>query len=361
LIKAAEERKAVRPFVMQMLRDPGWSAASGGLAILAAWKDRDALPEIWKLAAAERSNARGDAVAAYLAIESGEQAERDLLGLLEVHGRFSNEAVLWGMARAEIPIERRVAMLKAGEAKIGVAARNAMTLALREERAKGRDIGPPLKGLMDGETSLSDLTAYCQLAVEDKEKRFGPQVLRAVKLAAADAAVIGENCEEANAVKGILEAAACYDLKDAAKEVRTLAGSANGEIRAAAYATGARIGVEGMIEKLYGELGSEEVSERRSAARGLMGFNPVDEKSRQAREDAVLARVGTSAEDYALRVLVTCGREKSVKVLRGMLDDPDAQRAVYAAWVLAQLPDKAAAEKGLQYVAIFGMFRGYVG
>ena len=57
-----------------------------------------------------------------------------------------------------------------------------------------------------------------------------------------------------------------------------------------------------------------------------------------------------------MRLLVTCGGEKSIKVLSAILDDRDAQCAVYAAWVLAQLPDKAAAAVAVRRVAIFGMF-----
>jgi hypothetical protein len=57
-----------------------------------------------------------------------------------------------------------------------------------------------------------------------------------------------------------------------------------------------------------------------------------------------------------MRVLLACGGEKTVKALDPILDDADVQRAVYAAWVMAQLPDKAAAAKALRRLAIFGMF-----
>ncbi len=59
-------------------------------------------------------------------------------------------------------------------------------------------------------------------------------------------------------------------------------------------------------------------------------------------------------------MLVTCGGAKTVQALEPILDDPDVGRAVYAGWVLAQLPDVAAAEKGLRRVAIFALFRHQV-
>ena len=61
-----------------------------------------------------------------------------------------------------------------------------------------------------------------------------------------------------------------------------------------------------------------------------------------------------------MRALPNCGGEKAAKALDPVLDDADAQRAVYAAWVMAQLPDPTAARKGLRRVAIMGMFNYHV-
>ena len=113
---------------------------------------------------------------------------------------------------------------------------------------------------------------------------------------------------------------------------------------------------QGRSKDLYAQLASEDKFVRRQAAQSLSDIKPVDEAERAAREEAVLACLGKPCEDYAMRVLVTCGGPKSVKALEPILDDPDARRAVHAAWVLAQLPDKAAAQKGLRRVAIFAMF-----
>ena len=158
----------------------------------------------------------------------------------------------------------------------------------------------------------------------------------------------------------ILEAVATYDLKDLAPHVRKLMSSRNATIRDAAQAAGARLGIAGAMQDLYAQLGAEDVNVRKLAAKSLMDVPPVGAAKRAAREEAVLACLGKPSEDYALRILATCGGEKTANALAPILDGPDARRAVYAAWVLAQLPDQAAAAKALRRVAIFALFHHQV-
>ena len=110
------------------------------------------------------------------------------------------------------------------------------------------------------------------------------------------------------------------------------------------------------MDAIYAQLDSNDVTIRQQAAKSLMNIKPLDEAERAAREKFVISCLGKPSEDYAMRVLATCGGNKSVKALEQIMDAPDAQRAVYAAWVLAQLPDKMVADIGLHRVAIFGMF-----
>ncbi len=205
---------------------------------------------------------------------------------------------------------------------------------------------------MDSETDLQALGRYCEIAGKDPEKQMGHQVRQAMQRVTNDPKI--------DALPGptqlILNAVAVYELKDLAPDVKKLMSSRNPAIRAAAQATGAKLGIPGAIQELYAQLSSEDQNTRKSAAEALCNLTPTDEAERAARENAVLAHVGKSSEDYAIRVLATCGREKTIKALEPILDDPNVRRAVYAAWVLAQLPDKKASQKGLRRVAIFGLF-----
>jgi hypothetical protein len=72
-----------------------------------------------------------------------------------------------------------------------------------------------------------------------------------------------------------------------------------------------------------------------AAAKALMDFKPRDEADRAAPEEALLACLGKPSEADAMRVRVTCGGAETVKALEPILDDADAQRAVYAAWVMS--------------------------
>ncbi len=340
----------LRPYVMQMLRNEDYNAPRAALWILAAWKDKTALPQIRDLLYRKRLFWTRDAVAAYLTIENSPRTRQDVLNMLDKIGHFASEDILRGIVEAEIPLKSKVALLRAVGDRIKSPQAIANSLWIQQNGDSNcRDIIIPL---MDSETDLQALGRYCELAAKDPEKQMGPQVRRAMQRLTNDPKIDALP----GPTRSILNAVAVYELKDLAPDVKKLMASRNPIIRAAAQATGAKLGIPGAMQKLVAQLSSEDQNTRKSAAEALCNLMPTDEAERAAREEAALAHLGKPSEDYALRILATCGREKTAKALEPILDDPNVLRAVYAAWVLAQLPDKTASQKGLRRVAIFGLF-----
>lgn len=360
--------KEVRPFVLQMLRDKDHAAQEAALSILAVWKDAEALPRIRDLLHDTRSNHRQQAVEAFLAIDDGQQAQDEILDLLKNGDEFANEAVVRGIAAAAIPVDRKLNMLRAAGQRTKTP--NAVPQALRFLMHQDSDIYELLAPLMDGESDLPTMAGYCEVAALHKERQFAAQIRRAMQLLSSEPTVSagGDNTgpDAAWAAQTILSAVSAYELQDLSPEVRKLMRSRNAAIRTAAQAAGARLGVAGAMNDLYAQLGATDAAVRAQAALALSAIRAANDSDRAAREDAILSNLGKPSEDYALRVLVTCGGEKSVKALERLLDQPDAQRAVHAAWVLAQLPGQAkigegadaatVANKGVRRLAICGLF-----
>lgn len=365
------DRKEIRRFVMQMLRDNGYRAPQAGLFILTSWKDKDALPQIRELIISRRSNARTQATSAYLEIDDREEAQRDLLSVLTLMDRTESgpsegmsdsvESILHGIVLAEIPAKRKLAILRTARTTLKSPAFVYHTVSFLQRY--GREFSELLVPMMTEETDLQALSIYCGVAAADKKLRFANQVRRALQLLAADSAMLAiddtenhENDGPVNAAVTILNAAATYDLKDGAADVQKMLNSKNSKIRSAAQGAGAKLQVPGATQQLYAQLGSDKPETREQAAKSLMDLKPIDEAERAARETTILSHIGKPSEDYALRALANCGGQRTATALEPLLNDPDARRGVYAGWVLAQLPVKAAAEKGLRRVAIFGMF-----
>jgi hypothetical protein len=346
--------KEVRPYVMQMLRGKSY-VSEQALIILAAWKDKEALPHIRERLS---HGLRQQAVASYLMIDNSEESRAVVLELLNAKNEFANESVLRGIGDAEMPVESKLAMLLAVKMKLGSA--RATLSIINMEKYKGRDIRLLLAPLMDQETNLYALALYCEFAAADKEKRFADQIGRAMRLLADDVSKWSESKSDdsIDSVTGslILQATAEYNLNPLIPEVQKLLSSKNRKIRDIAQATAAKLGVPGTIDKLYDQLKSDDVRIRKQASSWLTGIKATNEIERAAREEAVLSCLGKPAEDYAMRLLATCGGEKTVKALMPILDDTSSERALYAAWVLAQLPDKKAVQAGLRRLAIYGMF-----
>jgi hypothetical protein len=215
--------------------------------------------------------------------------------------------------------------------------------------------------LIEEESDLRLLAHYLAFAPSDPEKLLAAQARRGLGLILEESTIAagGERTESSTteAATTILAAAASYDLKDVSPQIAELMKSKNVFIRQAAQRAGAKLGIAGAMDDLYAQLGAESLSVRKSAAAVLLANPPVDEADRAAREEATLKCLGTPAEDYAMRVLVTCGKKKAARALVAILNDEDVRRGVYAGWVLAQLPEKDAAMRGLRRVAIYAMFQ----
>jgi len=211
----------IRPLVMQMLRDRDSGGRSTALAILAAWKDQETLPQVRALMREKRSNNRREAVEAYLAIDDGQPAREDVLNLLQENGDFGNESVLAGIVLARIPAAHKVAMLHSARKRL--TSPTAIAQALRYQSGQGDDLKELLAPLMDEETSLAALGAYCELAAGDEKRQFAAQVRRAMELLANEPTLSagGERTDisTASAAQVILAAVATYDLQDRAPAV----------------------------------------------------------------------------------------------------------------------------------------------
>jgi beta-lactamase regulating signal transducer with metallopeptidase domain/HEAT repeat protein len=351
-------RTDIRPFVMQMLRDKTNAGPRMALSILAAWRDKESLPQIREFLRDKRGYFRQEAVSACLSIDDSPAMEKGVLEMLSRNEAIGNDSVVHGIVLAAIPVDRKAAMLRAAGGRVSSPWLVPLTVGVLQRRDS--DLRDLLVPLMDGETNLQALAGYCELAAKDKEKRFGPQVRRALTMLCKDPRILADGAGmDLNVVVAgvsILQAVAAYDLKDAAPEIEKLTTSKNAAIKAAAQAAGAKLGLPGTVSKVIAELGGEHPFVRQQAAKALLDIKPASETERAACEDAILAHLGKPSEDGAMRTLVKFGGEKAVAALLPILDDANAQRAVYAACVLAHLPDKAAAQKALRRVAIFGLF-----
>ena len=224
------DAKEVRPLVMQMLRDNRHSSTDAALLILAAWKDKEALPQIRELMQEKRSYLRRQAVTAYLSIDSGQQARNDVIDLLPGSGELETLDVLRGIVEAAIPADRMVAMLRAAGYK--PATPWVVPYALGNQTQHVSDLLVPL---MAQETHVLPLARYCGVLVaSDKEKQFGDQVRRAMRLLCEEPTVVagGEQIDTRlfSAGQEILGAVAAYHLTDLAPEVQKLIGSKNAVI-----------------------------------------------------------------------------------------------------------------------------------
>ena len=208
--------KELHPFVMQMLRNKENPSRQAALVILAAWKDKEALPRIIDLMQDKRNFGRKDAVATYLSIDDSRQAQDKVLQLLDENDEFSNESILRGIVMADIPTDRKATILSS--VKYNPRTPYAVPHAVRYETFDGGDIQKLLITLMEKETNLQTLAGYCEIAAQDKEKRFSPQVRRAMQLLLSDPAVsAGDGSRDdgmAYAAQLILDAVAAYNHRD---------------------------------------------------------------------------------------------------------------------------------------------------
>src|SRR6185436_19673770 len=90
------------------------------------------------------------------------------------------DAIVREIVDAEIPDDRRIAMMLAAESKLVVP--YPIFRAVESWRARGHDIHDLLVVLMKDQTDVLRLGGYCSIAARDPEKRFEPQVRRALEI-----------------------------------------------------------------------------------------------------------------------------------------------------------------------------------
>ena len=349
--KLAElNRDEIRPLVMQMLAGDQPRAA---LEVLKVWKDRDALPEIRRHMQQNQGWRRGDFMVACLEIDPAPDAVTELLASAE-----PDEHLARAVCRSQMPDDVRLQALRAVRDGAGAGRYGLVPGALRW--VKG-DVAPLLRPLMREEKDLRALAAYARAAALDERKRFAAEVLDAMKALVDPEAPRGAAWYP-TAAEVILDACAAYRPPGAGPLADRLLSSAHRGIRTAAAHVSATCGGdrERALAVLHEQLGAAEQYVRRQAAGRLLDVPCAGDAERRAREEVVLSHLGRPTEDYALRVLTTCGGERAIAGLLPVLDGDDAARAAHAAWVLAQLPDEKAREKALRRLAIYGLFHHQV-
>lgn len=364
---AALNRKDIRPYVVQAVTS---TEANLAFAILSAWRDRRDLPLVGERIVDDRGRLAREALGAYIEIDDGKSMSQ--AKVLELLAKRSGPRLAMGAAstmpqvtnwrrrdeclrilrvvcEADVPADRKLAILRAARKQLGSAGPSLISHSLDAVHGDKYDI---LQPLMADETDLKALGGYAKIAAQDKNLRYSGEVRRAMRL-------LAESDRPASEAAKILNAVAVYQLKDMDGELARVMQGRNPALGLQAAATAARMGVlagQGealMLDRFTGEDGSL----RAAAAKAMVLAPTANEAARRRREEAALAMLGTAAEGSALRVLATCGRGKTFAVLGKIIDEPDVPRALFAAWVLAQLPGQEPASKGMRRLAIYAFFK----
>jgi len=350
------DRKQIRPFVMQMLGGGDYRAQPDAAGILVIWRDREALPQIRKALRAERGWRAARLVAAYVAIEGTDASIDEAIGMIGEGGLLRADEALREVCRTDMPAERKLAVLRRVHGAIRRTQPHTVPQALRFVEG---DVAALLKPLMDEETDLRALAAFAKRAGADEKRRFAGPLIDALKrVAAAGRTSAATSARLAVAAEQILDACAAGAVGGAGKPADELLASARESVRLAAAHVSARLGGDRKraMTVLYRDLAGDHADYRRRASAYLANIPCLDAADRRAREKVLLACLGKPSEDYALRLLPACGGAAAVKALRPLLAGDDVTRAVHAAWVLAQLPDKAARTEALRRLAVYAMF-----
>lgn len=350
---SALDREQLRPLVMQALRSSDSQASRDALGVLTIWRDKQALPEIRRLVEQNPRAIGPAAMEAYLSIDGGAESERLFVERLGAKSGWP-ESWVQAVLRADIPTERRLELLRR--------ARGALADPYIVPHSLGfyqGDRGELLGPLMEEESNIFTLGYYAEWAAKDKEKRFGKQVVRAVRLLVGATPNAKDGTDFNEAARRILDAAATYELKEVEKDVSSLTGSNNRVVRTAAIAAAARLSghLDDSFRKLIAALGSDDAGIRNDAREGLLALKLTEDAQRRGIEAALLPLLGQPAEMPAMRLLAKFGGDEAAKALTGVLDDPAMPRALLAAWSLAQIGKPEVRELGLRRLAIYGLFR----
>ncbi|MHB9133117.1 MAG: hypothetical protein ACYDBB_18770 [Armatimonadota bacterium] len=353
---ASLDREQIRPYVLKMLRCGNGEEAAG---ILCQWGDRDALPEIRRILLHLERYRIGPMLAAYLPLAEEQEAVTTVRQLVEPDDQSKGESIAEGIITSRLPDERKVSLLRTLRANLHGQANQAIGKGLSRAGYAGVDIVPLLGPLMAEERDLGMLGWYAALAARDTKLRLEKEVKRAVVLLAEHPVPQNENPAEAYPTRRILDAAAAYRLTGIDKELPPFFTSPARLAAANAALYSKTLRSEGLAILAAG-LREEKAWTRKQASEYLRDAKPANEEERAARETLLLAHLGKPTEDYALRLLATCGGEQTIRALEPLLDGENCPRAIYVAWVLAHLPDRRISEKALRRLAINAMLHPYI-
>ncbi len=342
------DRTEVRPFVLQMLES---ERSSPAVKVLELWQDKEALPIIRRLMQTESQRfGRSQLWAMYIAIEDTDAS------ISEVCARLRNsrdqEDVVRSVNRSLMPEGRKRYVLNQFRLAFGS---QVVAKSIRLDNANVEAI----KDLMQDESDLVAMEHYIKMVCKDTQKRFTQDIYDALKRMTALRPV---RPNEILAMQSILDACGEYALPGSGLLTDQLL---TREVPVLVRLAGARVSAmfggnrDLALHVLYEGLNERTVKRVRSSVRYLGLIPCLSDQERSQRETLVLTHLkedDPSKEDI-LRLLATCSSSSALMHLEPLLDSDNAQRAVYAAWILAQHPDKAVQDKGLRRLAIYAMFR----
>jgi hypothetical protein len=323
-----------------------------GLVLLQLWQDKQASPALKELMEGKDVVWRWACfAAAYLGVEgttrSIDAVIRDIRERSDVQFNDWARCCLSEVVESVMPVERKLAVLSAFREQISP------LLVAYGLRAAGEDQAALLGSMLKAETDWRAVTVYIQIAAADEQKRYKKHVELVL-----DRFV--ETLEKnEGAISAILGASVNYSLPGTGKKIESLLSHPQMRIRIAAVGPAALLGGDRAraLAILFESLGQQDSLLRKLSAEQLMRIPYLSEEEARERETIVLRHVGTASEDYALRVLITCAGRKTAQMLLPIMDEPDVQRALYAAWVLSQHPDEKVKDKGQRRVNLYKILR----
>lgn len=312
-------------------------------------RDPEALPEIRRRALADDGWHATPFIAAWLLLDESSQPIHELIEKMRAaNNEFRQEYILHAVAEADLPPARQLAFFRAVRDQLG--------LPLAVVRTLRRTPQPVvLATLFEEETDFAALGEYASLAATSPRTEYEKPLRRAIEqVANASPSVLQSS---ANTAYAILEAAAAYPIKEVVDPARRLLDSPQPQVAiAAARLASGGPNRETALTLLNRELGNSQTDARKKAAENLLQIPCAKDDERLQREQAVLKLLGQPADDYALRVLITCAGPQTIRELGPRLDSTDLSAARYAAWVLAQTPNPEVSRKALRRLALHALF-----
>ena len=343
---AALPHDEIRPLLRHMLTT---DQAGDAAFLYGLCRDPEALPEIRRRALADEGWQASKFMAAWLLLDESTQPIHELIERIRAANIVSRQDyILQAVAEADLLSARQLVFFRGVRDQLG--------LPVAVVRALRRTPQPVvLATLFEEETDFSALGEYASLVAISPKPEYEKPLRRAIeRVANASPSVLQSS---ANTVYAILEAAAAYPLKELDDPARRLMDSSQPQVAiAAARLASSGPNRETALTLLNRELGNSQTDVRQRATENLRQIPCANDQERLQREQAVLKLLGQPAEDYALRVLITCAGSQTIRELEQRLDSTNLPAARYAAWVLAQIPDPKIARKALRRLALHALF-----